>query len=116
VRVIQRDTIADPSWMESESLDGLASFATIEHFHHSPKTLFRLIVEALNPGGLFFVGAPSSKNLRKRLALPLGLGKWSSMDDGYDQVVLRPRARAGCGRPALHRKGSRAYEAHDLRA
>jgi SAM-dependent methyltransferase len=93
VRVIEHDTITNPFWLGSESLDALASFDAIEHFHHSPRMLFTHSVEAINPGGLFFLGAPNCVNLRKRITVPLGRGKWSSIHEWYEKDVFRGHVR-----------------------
>jgi hypothetical protein len=65
----------------------------MEHWHHSPKALFGQLMRALRPGGLFFLGVPNCVNLRKRLMVPLGRGKWSPMGDWYEQPVFRGHVR-----------------------
>jgi hypothetical protein len=43
------------------------------------------LLVALKPGGLFFLRAPNCVILRKRITVPLGVGKWSSMDEWYER-------------------------------
>jgi len=84
VEVILRDVIEEGIDFPSESLDVVTAFHTIEHFHHSPKRLLRSVTSVLKPGGIFALGAPNCVNLRKRLTVPLGHGKWSTMDRWYE--------------------------------
>ncbi len=73
--------------------DIVTSFDSIEHWHHSPKRLFRDAAQRLNPGGVFVLGAPNCVNLRKRLTVPLGFGKWSGMSAWYDEDAFRGHVR-----------------------
>lgn len=93
VRVETRDVIADGIALPPASLDVVTTFDAVEHWHHSPKRLFASVVETLVPGGLFLLGAPNCVNLRKRLTVPLGRGKWSSMADWYECPTFRGHVR-----------------------
>jgi SAM-dependent methyltransferase len=93
VEVIERDVIAEGVDLPAESFDVITSFDSIEHWHHSPKRLFRRLVVALRPGGRFVLGAPNCVNLRKRLTVPFGAGKWSRMEDWYEQAEFRGHVR-----------------------
>jgi hypothetical protein len=46
------------------------------------------LLVALKPGGLFFLRAPNCVILRKRITVPLGVGKWSSMDEWYEREMF----------------------------
>lgn len=74
-------------------LDVVTTFDSMEHWHHSPKKLFHEVVEKLNPGGAFVLGVPNSVNIRKRISIPLGVGKWSPMDDWYEAETFRGHVR-----------------------
>jgi SAM-dependent methyltransferase len=76
-----------------DSIDVFTSFDSMEHWHASPKALFRQCRRALRPGGLFLLGAPNCVNLRKRISVPLGRGKWTSMNDWYESPVFRGHVR-----------------------
>ncbi len=65
----------------------------MEHWHRSPKRLFAAIIESLVPGGLFIVGVPNVVNLRKRITVPLGRGKWSQMAHWYETERFRGHVR-----------------------
>ena len=43
--------------------------------------------------GLFVLGVPNRVNLRKRVFVPFGYGKWSSMKDWYESPVFRGHVR-----------------------
>jgi SAM-dependent methyltransferase len=93
VKVISCDVINDRLDFESESLDAVTTFDAMEHWHHSPKKLFHKVMEWLRPGGLLIIGVPNCVNLRKRLAVPLGYGGWSSLEDWYEQPLFRGHVR-----------------------
>lgn len=74
--------------------DIVTSFDSMEHWHHSPKRLFLEIANGvLKPGGRFVLGVPNCVNLRKRLTVPFGHGKWSSMQEWYEEQVFRGHVR-----------------------
>lgn len=93
VTVVSRDMIADGLGLPEHSLDAVTSFDSMEHWHASPKRLFAEVRQALRPGGLFVLGVPNCVNLRKRITVPLGLGKWSSMEDWYERERFRGHVR-----------------------
>jgi SAM-dependent methyltransferase len=92
IEVLSRDVVAQGLGAEGP-FDAVTSFDSMEHWHHSPKRLFRQIMDALRPGGLFVLGVPNCVNLRKRLTVPLGRGKWSRMADWYEPEVFRGHVR-----------------------
>ena len=65
----------------------------LEHLHHSPRPLVTAVAQALAPGGLLLLGAPNAANLRKRLALPLGVSVWSRFDDWWEPEIFRGHVR-----------------------
>jgi SAM-dependent methyltransferase len=93
VRVLSKDVLTDDLGLEPRSLDAVTSFDSMEHWHHSPKAAFHRLLVALKPGGLFFLGVPNCVNLRKRITVPLGIGKWSSMDEWYERETFRGHVR-----------------------
>ncbi|MCB9895819.1 MAG: class I SAM-dependent methyltransferase [Planctomycetes bacterium] len=93
VEVISRDVIAEGVEFEPASLDAVTSFDSMEHWHHSPRKLFAQLMEALKPGGWFILGVPNAVNMRKRLTVPFGRGKWSSMQEWYVEPVFRGHVR-----------------------
>jgi 2-polyprenyl-3-methyl-5-hydroxy-6-metoxy-1,4-benzoquinol methylase len=93
VNVISTDVVASPQDFPAESLDVVTSFDSLEHWHNSPKMLLKRAVSWLRPGGLFILGVPNCVNLRKRLTVPFGAGKWSAMADWYEQTPFRGHVR-----------------------
>lgn len=93
VRVVSADATTDDLGFAEESLDAVTSFDSIEHWHSSPKPVFHRLMRALRPGGVFFIGVPNCVNLRKRISVPLGSGKWSVMEDWYERETFRGHVR-----------------------
>jgi SAM-dependent methyltransferase len=94
VEVMARDVIAEQRLdLPTAVLDVATTFDSMEHWHHSPKRLFTSARDALRPGGLFVLGVPNCVNLRKRLTVPLGIGRWSPMEVWYEQEVFRGHVR-----------------------
>jgi SAM-dependent methyltransferase len=90
---INRDIVKDGIDFKPESIDVFTCFDSMEHWHASPKQLFHQCMKALRPGGLFILGVPNCVNLRKRITIPLGRGKWSSMEDWYESPTFRGHVR-----------------------
>jgi SAM-dependent methyltransferase len=93
VEIISRDVIAQGVEFPPESLDVITTFDSMEHWHNSPKQLFRQLLTALRPGGTLIIGVPNCVNIRKRITVPLGIGKWSSMNDWYEAETFRGHVR-----------------------
>jgi SAM-dependent methyltransferase len=93
VRVEQRDPLEEGFGFDAGSLDVVTIFDSMEHWHRSPRGLLREVMEALVPGGLLVIGVPNCVNLRKRLSVPLGRGKWSRMTDWYETKRFRGHVR-----------------------
>jgi 2-polyprenyl-3-methyl-5-hydroxy-6-metoxy-1,4-benzoquinol methylase len=93
VEIDRRDVIRDRLAFEPASFDVITSFDSIEHWHASPKGVLHQMVAALKSGGRLVIGVPNCVNLRKRLTVPLGRGKWSLMADWYEQPTFRGHVR-----------------------
>jgi SAM-dependent methyltransferase len=94
VRILSRNVITDGLADVSERFDVVTTFDSMEHWHNSPKRLFRQVGnQLLKPGGRFVLGVPNCVNVRKRLSVPLGIGKWSSMEDWYEEPEFRGHVR-----------------------
>ena len=93
VQVIEQDVLSAPLPFEPNSLDAITTFDCMEHLHKSPKKLFANCMQVLRPGGVFVIGVPNCVNLRKRITVPLGRGKWTRMEDWYEQEVFRGHVR-----------------------
>ena len=93
VTVVSCDAVEQPPAFPPASFDVFTTFDSMEHWHHSPKRLFQVLTTALRPDGLFVLGTPNCVNLRKRITIPLGRGKWSQMEDWYEQPAFRGHVR-----------------------
>jgi SAM-dependent methyltransferase len=93
VDVCCRDIIEEGMAGLADAFDVVTSFDSMEHWHCSPKELFRDVVSRLTDGGGFLLGVPNCVNLRKRITVPFGYGKWSSIDDWYEQDRFRGHVR-----------------------
>jgi SAM-dependent methyltransferase len=93
VDVRARDVIAEGLGDAGAGADVVTCFDSMEHWHHSPRRLFASVSQGLAPGGTFVLSGPNCVNLRKRIAVPLGRGKWSSMSEWYDADVFRAHVR-----------------------
>jgi SAM-dependent methyltransferase len=93
VEVVSRDVVAGGMRGIGGGFDVITTFDSMEHWHHSPKRLFGEVVEKLNPRGAFVLGVPNCVNLRKRITVPFGIGKWTRIQDWYDAEVFRGHVR-----------------------
>jgi SAM-dependent methyltransferase len=93
VECVVKNVVSAPLGLPSSSVDMVTSFDSLEHWHASPRRMLHEVVDALKPGGWFFLGVPNCVNLRKRLTVPFGYGKWSSMSDWYETPVFRSHVR-----------------------
>jgi SAM-dependent methyltransferase len=93
IEVLSRDVIREGVPFPPETIDVFTTFDTMEHWHNSPKKLFRQLVVALKPGGHLIIGVPNSANLRKRLSMLSGKAQWTSMEDWYEFETFRGHVR-----------------------
>lgn len=75
------------------SYDMVTTHDSIEHWHNSPKDIFCSLWEKMNENGVLWIGAPNCVNLRKRITVPFGKGKWSTMSDWYEEKTFRGHVR-----------------------
>jgi SAM-dependent methyltransferase len=93
VTVDRRDPLVDGFGFPPASLDVVTTFGSMEHWHHSPKRLFASVMEALVPGGLFALSAPNCVSFAKRIKVPLGIARWSRIEDWYEAPRFRGHVR-----------------------
>lgn len=84
----QQNILNTPLPVEDASMDAITCFHCLEHWHHSPKHLFREICRALKPGGMLFLATPNAVNIRKRLTVMLGMNNWSPLDEWYEEEPI----------------------------
>ncbi len=93
VEVASRDVVAEGMRDIEGTFDVITTFDSMEHWHNSPKKLFGEALAKLKPGGALFIGVPNCVNLRKRITVPFGKGKWSAMQDWYEAETFRGHVR-----------------------
>ncbi len=93
VNIVAANALSSDLDFPANHFDCVTSFDSMEHWHKSPKSLFKKIVNWLRPGGLFILGVPNCVNLRKRLTVPFGIGKWSTMQEWYEEETFRGHVR-----------------------
>jgi SAM-dependent methyltransferase len=93
VHLINCDVVTQQLDFPESVFDVVTSFDSMEHWHHSPKLLFESVARAIKPGGAFILGVPNCVNLRKRITVPFGYGRWSSMADWYERPRFRGHVR-----------------------
>ena len=74
------------SLFDMESIDVVASFHTLEHLHHSPKTLLESAIDILKPGGRLVIEVPNAANLVKRAKLLIGRTNYPSYSEFYKSM------------------------------
>ncbi len=93
IDVIERDVIEDGLELAPGAWDAIVSFDSLEHWHHSPRSLLHGLVDALRPGGALVLGAPNRVNLRKRITTPFGVNTWSPWEEWYEAERFRGHVR-----------------------
>ncbi|HIN40800.1 MAG TPA: methyltransferase domain-containing protein [Flavobacteriales bacterium] len=93
IEIFSRDVIKKGIKDIEGNFDIITSFDSMEHWHDSPKKLFAEVAEKLNPSGVFVLGVPNCVNMRKRITVPFGHGKWSSIDEWYEIETFRGHVR-----------------------
>lgn len=93
VQVFSRDVVANGIADITGNFDIITTFDSMEHWHASPKTLFKQVMSKLKPGGIFVLGVPNCVNMRKRITVPFGMGKWSTMQEWYETDKFRGHVR-----------------------
>lgn len=92
IEVVQADVSRD-GLPDIGDVDVCTTFASLEHWHHNPRRVFRQMAAALRRGGVCAIGAPNCANLRKRLAAPFGSVVWTPLEQWYGPEIFRGHVR-----------------------
>jgi len=84
VAVIRQNILEKTLPLENSSVDVVTCFHSLEHWHHSPRRLFREIVRIIKPEGIFVLATPNAVNLRKRLYVLFGRSNLPLLRDWYE--------------------------------
>src|SRR6185503_18685206 len=60
LEIVHGDFLQSPLPLSDQSVDVVTCFHSLEHWHHSPRRLFKEIVRVLRPGGIFVVATPNA--------------------------------------------------------
>ena len=93
VKFLEKDLLEDNFTFEDNSIDSIVTFDCIEHFHHSPRNVYRQLVEKLKKSGKFLIGAPNAANILKRIRCLVGKNTWSKINDWYFQPEFNGHVR-----------------------
>jgi 2-polyprenyl-3-methyl-5-hydroxy-6-metoxy-1,4-benzoquinol methylase len=93
VSVVQRDVVNEGFDFPPSQFDCISCFESMEHWHGSAKRVLHGMVNSLRSGGALIISVPNCVNLRKRITVPLGRGKWSPMESWYEAPVFRGHVR-----------------------
>lgn len=85
VAIVREDFLKRPLPLPDASTDVVTCFHSLEHWHHSPKPLFKEIVRILRPGGFLILATPNAVNIRKRVFVIFGRNNFPSLDEWYHQ-------------------------------
>jgi SAM-dependent methyltransferase len=94
LEIKEQDILTEPLPADDASIDAVTCFHCLEHWHNSPKQLFKQIKRVLKPGGWLFLATPNAANIRKRISVLLGGNNWSPLGEWYDEEpVFRGHVR-----------------------
>jgi SAM-dependent methyltransferase len=93
VRIVEIDASGPDFAPGIAAFDLVTCIDSIEHWHRSPRRSLHAMMASLRPGGSLIVGVPNCVNLRKRLTVPFGRGKWSSMAAWYEAPEFTSHVR-----------------------
>ena len=93
IEIFTRDLLNQGLKNIEGNFDIISTFDSMEHWHNSPKRLFHEVMDKLKKDGIFIIGVPNCVNLRKRITVPFGYGKWSSIESWYEEEKFRNHVR-----------------------
>jgi SAM-dependent methyltransferase len=84
IRIARENFLEHPLPLSNESIDAVTCFHSLEHWHHSPRRLFREIARVLKPGGILVMATPNAVNIRKRAYVLLGRSNFPRLREWYE--------------------------------
>jgi 2-polyprenyl-3-methyl-5-hydroxy-6-metoxy-1,4-benzoquinol methylase len=93
IEISSRDLLSKDFNLPPAAFDFIGTFDVLEHLHHSPRAMLHELTRGLRPGGWLAIGVPNCVNLRKRLTVPFGVGKWSALRSWYEEPIFRGHVR-----------------------
>jgi len=84
LEVVREDFLERPLPLADSSVDVVTCFHSLEHWHNSPKRLFREIFRIVKPGGFLVLATPNAVNIRKRCYVIFGRTNFPVLPAWYD--------------------------------
>ena len=84
LKVVRENFLEQPLPLPDASVDVVTCFHSLEHWHHSPRRLFREIGRIIKPGGFLVIATPNAVNIRKRVYVLLGRSNFPSLREWYE--------------------------------
>ncbi|MDB6123744.1 MAG: putative S-adenosylmethionine-dependent methyltransferase [Pedosphaera sp.] len=85
IKIITKNFVEEPIPLPDASVDVITCFHSLEHWHNSPKRLFREIYRILRPNGLLVLATPNAVNIRKRAYVLMGRNNFPVLHAWYDE-------------------------------
>jgi SAM-dependent methyltransferase len=85
IRIVKSDFLETPLPIPDASVDVITCFHSLEHWHNSPRRLFREISRVTRPGGLLVLATPNAVNIRKRVYVILGHSNFPRLREWYEE-------------------------------
>jgi len=84
LNIVRENFLERPLPLPDSSMDVVTCFHSLEHWHHSPKRLFKEIVRILKPGAFVVIATPNAVNLRKRVYGVFGRSSFPALSEWYN--------------------------------
>ena len=84
IKIVTENFLESPLPLPDASVDVITCFHSLEHWHHSPKRLFREISRVIRPQGFLVLATPNAVNIRKRFYVLTGRSNFPLLHDWYD--------------------------------
>ena len=85
IRIIEENFVEQPIPLGDASVDVVTCFHSLEHWHNSPKRLFKEISRIVRPNGLLILATPNAVNIRKRAYVLVGRNNFPVLRAWYDE-------------------------------
>jgi SAM-dependent methyltransferase len=85
IRIIEENFVEQPIPLADASIDAVTCFHSLEHWHNSPKRLFKEISRIVRPKGVLILATPNAVNIRKRAYVLFGRNNYPILRAWYDE-------------------------------
>ncbi len=85
IRIIEENFVEQPIPLPDASVDVVTCFHSLEHWHNSPKRLFKEISRIVRPQGALILVTPNAVNIRKRAFVLFGRSNFPILRAWYEE-------------------------------